>query len=155
MRFLGVSLGIQACYQYQILSTLFKYFMVWKGPLWLMGWTLGTESLGTHKVSVPVQQPTQEHSHSRGTADGAGEKPLAQTWLTGIQQPETESDSQEQNPSAARPHIPCALQGKLECDKCQFFGGLQHADEHRSQPGQPFPALFRAVGQEPSELCRV
>lgn len=45
---------------YQILSTLLKYFMAW-----LMGWALGTESLGTHKASVPIRQPTQELTQQR------------------------------------------------------------------------------------------
>lgn len=88
---------------YQILSTLLKYFRVWKGPVWPVEWTVGTETLGTHKASAPIRQPTQDHSHSRGTADGAdGEKPPAQTWLTGIHQPEMGNDSQEQNRSTLR-----------------------------------------------------
>lgn len=26
--------------------------MVWEGDVWLMGWTLGTESFGKHKAAV-------------------------------------------------------------------------------------------------------
>lgn len=35
---------------YQILSTLLKYFVVWKGPAWLTG----GQSLGTHEAGVPI-----------------------------------------------------------------------------------------------------